>query len=239
MLNIIKIGSACLFNEHGRINHQLLHQKAREIERNADGSVLVVSGAIALGKMQEGEGRRNAELTPVELQGYACRGQPELMRLYAGLFTRGVPQLLVTTNDLQHSTYVRDLIHHNLSKGRMTVINYNDAVDFEQLRKDNDTLAATILSHCNADRLIVLGHYDGFRDGDHLIERVTAVDDSHYTLCRGESEHGNGGFTTKLDAARIVLEAGKEMIVGNIKYAIDDLVTGRAPRTLFKAEGGL
>ena len=235
MLNIIKIGSACLFDDQGKINHQVLHQKAREIERSTDESVLVISGAIALGKMRENEQRKNSELSPVELQGYACRGQPELMKLYAGLFTRGVSQLLVTTTDLQHPNYVRDLVQHNLQKGRITAINYNDGVDFEQLRKDNDTLAATVLSYCHADRVIVLGHYDGFRDGDHLVERVTHVEDSFYALCRGQSGHGNGGFATKLDAARIVLDTGKEMIVGNIRYVLDDLVTGKVQRTLFKA----
>ncbi len=235
MLNIIKIGSACLFDEQGRINHQLLHQKAREIERSTDDSVLVVSGAIALGKKRENEARKNAELSPVELQGYACRGQPELMKLYASFFARGVSQLLVTTTDLQHPNHVRDLIQHNLQKGRITVINYNDGVDFEQLRRDNDTLAATVLSYCNADRLIVLGHYNGFRDGDSLIERVTVVDNSHYALCQGQSDHGNGGFATKLDAAKMVLKAGKEMFVGNISYELDDIIEGKVQRTLFKA----
>ena len=231
------MGSACLFDEQGRINYALLRQKAREIEESTDKVVLVVSGAIALGKLREGEKRKNAELQAVELQGYACVGQPELMHFYRGLFTRGVSQVLVTTTDLQHQHHVRDLIQHNLQRHRVTVINYNDGVDFEQLRKDNDTLAATILSYCGADRLLLLGHYDGFREGDHLVERVAIINNELYALCQGKSEHGNGGFTTKLDAAKIVLSAGKEMIVGNIKYALDDLVQGKVPRTLFKWDG--
>ena len=241
MLNIIKIGSACLFDEQRRINYALLQQKAREIEESTDETVLVVSGAIALGKLREGERRRNAELQAVELQGYACFGQPELMHFYRGLFTRGVSQVLVTARDVEHRsvvrTNVRDLIAHNLERHRITLINYNDGVDFEQLRQDNDTLAATILSYCHADRLLVLGHYDGFYVGGQLQERVSRIDADLYDYCQGQSEHGNGGFTTKLDAAKVVMGEGKEMIVGNIKYALDDLIQGRVQRTLFKLEG--
>ncbi len=234
MLNIIKIGSACLFDKQGQVNYNLLRRKSQEIEQSEDNTVLVVSGAIALGKAHEREKRNNSQLTAVELQGYACVGQPRLMNLYQELFNLNVSQLLVTRTDLQQENHVRSLIHHNVQKQRITVVNYNDAVDFEQLRQDNDTLAATILSYCNADRLIILGHYDGFKDGERLMSHVTDINDFLYSLCRGKSEHGNGGFNTKLDAAKIVLHAGKEMIVGNIAYDLEDIISGQAPRTLFK-----
>ncbi|MBI3032186.1 hypothetical protein HYY69_01820 [Candidatus Woesearchaeota archaeon] len=238
MLQIIKLGSACLFDAYGGIAFDTLRTKAQEIEETLDDVVLVVSGAIALGKMHEGEARKNADLTAVELQGYACLGQPKLMQLYADLFTQQVSQLLLTSHDLlHHENHISGLVYHNIGRRRITVVNYNDGVDFEQLRKDNDTLAATILRCCGADRLVILGHYDGMLGEDgKVIPYVNRVSDDLYTMCRGVSTHGNGGFATKLDAARQVLAEGKEMIIGNIKYTLRDIVTGTVPRTYFKLD---
>ncbi len=235
MLQIIKLGSACLFDEQGNVAFDTLRTKAKEIEEALDDVVLVVSGAIALGKMHDGETRKNADLTAVELQGYACLGQPKLMQLYSGLFTTQVSQLLLTSQDLSsHEKHVSDLVYHNLKKRRITVVNYNDGVDFEQLRKDNDTLAATMLHCCGADRIVILGHYDGMLGADgQVISHVSAVSDDLYAMCRGVSTHGNGGFATKLDAAQQVLAEGKEMIIGNVKYRLNDILDGTAPRTYF------
>lgn len=235
MLQIIKLGSACLFDANGELAVDTLRAKAQEIEETLDDVVLVVSGAIALGKMHEGETRKNADLTAVELQGYACVGQPKLMELYGSLFTKHVSQLLLTSHDLlHHERHINDLVHHNLRKQAITVVNYNDGVDFEQLRKDNDTLAATMLQCCGADRLVILGHYEGMLGADgQVISHVSAVSDDLYAMCRGVSTHGNGGFATKLDAAQQVLAEGKEMIIGNVKYRLKDIIDGTVPRTYF------
>jgi glutamate 5-kinase len=236
MLNVIKIGSGCLFDEKGELSTSLLEQKAREIEVSRDDAILVVSGSIAIGKRIEKDYRGNEEIPSVELQGYATDGQMELMKIYQNVFSRRVAQLLVTREDLVHENHVRELLDLNLKKRRITAINYNDGIDFEELRKDNDTLAATILQHVGADRLIILGRgYDGLQGKDgKVIVRVSSITPDIEELCNGKSQHGNGGFETKLEAAKMVLEARKEMIVGNITYPLADLVSGAAVRTLFK-----
>jgi glutamate 5-kinase len=240
MLQFIKIGSGCLFDEKGEIDYKTLRKKAREIESLDYGNVLVVSGAIALGKKMRGEKRSNADLDAVELQGYACTGQIELMDVYRSLFNKDVAQLLLTEYDLKHRNHVKDLICHNIKNGVITLVNYNDGVDFKQLRKDNDTLAAKLLTYCNGDRLVILGRtYDGLKDKEGgIVERVTAIDRKLYDMCDGKSFHGNGGFKTKLDAAKMVLGAGKEMLVGNIGYSLQELIEGSVQRTLFKAYAG-
>jgi glutamate 5-kinase len=236
LLQFIKIGSACLFDEDGSVAYDVLRQKAREIEQNRENNILVVSGAIALGMARENKQRSKEQLTAQELQGYAGTGQIYLMDLYKSLFTRNVAQLLVTEKELGQTESIRNLLLENAAKNRVTLVNYNDCVDFEELRKDNDTLAADIMLACEGDRLIILGNdYDGFRDcNGTLIERVQVIDDSLYSHCNGKSKQGNGGFKTKLDAAKKILENNKQMIVSNVNYSLDDIIHGRVRRTLFK-----
>ena len=236
LLQFIKIGSACLFNNDNSIAYSILKQKAREIESSEDYTVLVVSGAIELGKQLEKDSRNKSEMSAKELQGYASLGQIELMELYKSIFRKQVAQLLVTEKELKQEKYIRELIYHNLSKNRITLINYNDCVDFEEIRKDNDSLAAEVMLHCYGDILIILGNdYNGFRDSSgNLIERVYSIDSNLYDCCKGKSKQGTGGFATKLDAARMILEKNKTMIVSNINYHLEDILNGTAKRTLFK-----
>ncbi len=129
------------------------------------------------------------------------------------------------------------LLHHNAKSGRISIINYNDSVDFSQVRKDNDTLAADMLRICDADRLIVLGRYDGFYDSENrLVEEVSRVTQWMYECCNGISLHGNGGFEAKLRAAEQALALGKEMMISNIGYCLDDVIEGTARRTRFARE---
>ncbi len=236
LLQFIKIGSACLFKEDGTLNNVVLYDRLGEIIKCKDYSVLVISGAIAFGMIHEREKRSKEQLTVQELQGYAGVGQIYLTQFYRELAGHGVAQMLVTERDLDNAESLRNLLIHNCDNHRLTLINYNDCVDFEEIRKDNDNLAADIMLACNGDRLIILGSdYDGLRDsnGD-LIERVKAIDSSKYNLCNGKSKYGNGGFKTKLDAARKILAADKEMIVSNIRSSLQDILDGKAKRTLFR-----
>jgi len=232
-VNVIKIGSGCLFDDKNRLNVKILKKKAREIENNFSKIVIVASGAIALGKRLENEKRSNDEINLVELQGYASIGQIALMRLYQKLFNRKVSQILLTSSDLRYANNLKALIEENVRKNRITIINYNDTTDFSQLRKDNDVLSAKILSYIGADSLIILGKYNGFYDKDKLIRRVRKIDKETYKLCNGKSKHGTGGFRTKLKAAEIVLKNNKKMIIGNINQNLSKLVNGGAERTIF------
>lgn len=233
-IQIIKIGTSCLFDEQGEINYSLLKQKAKEIEESDYKTLLVVSGAIKLGKLLENQTKSNDELSSSELQGYASVGQRILMDICVNCFTQTTAQLLVTMEDMKYKNHIKKLILENIKRNRITIVNYNDSVDFLELRKDNDTLAAELLAYCNADRLIILGTYDGFKDdNNNLIEKVTIIDKSDYKLCKGVSHGGNGGFKRKLDAGKIVLSQNKEMIIGNMIHSLKDIIEGNVKRTLF------
>jgi len=237
-IQFIKIGSACLLKTNGRVSYKLLKLKAREIENSSCNNVLVVSGAIALGMTQEKERRSKEELSLIELQGYAGIGQIYLMELYKRVFTKRVSQLLLTEKQLSEGNSIKNLLLENIAKNRITLINYNDCIDFEGLKKNNDTLAAEIMLICGGKRLIILGRdYSGFKDSQgELISRVSEINDSLYEHCNGKSKQGNGGFKTKLDAAKILLEKDLEMIVSNINYNLEEIIAGRVKMTLFKRE---
>jgi glutamate 5-kinase len=220
------------------IDYETLRKKAEEIEASKDNNILIVSGAITLGILHENEKRDKSKIQNEELSGYASVGQPILVDIYKKIFKKSVGQVLVTEHHLEDSRSLIRVLEENLIKNRISLINYNDCVDFNQIRKDNDTLAAQILLAAKGDRLIILGRdYDGFMDSDkNLIERVNFIDETLYAKCNGKSKYGNGGFSSKLDAAKMLLDNKKELIISNLNYSIEDIIAGRVRRTLFRAD---
>lgn len=237
-LYVVKFGSGCLDDL------SLVRRKAQEIEQLEATKncrfILVVSGAIALGKRLVRDTRPNKELGNRELQIYASLGQPELIQTYRGAFAdKHVAQLLLHKYEISSRkglianrvNGISDLVNG----GYIPAINYADDSDDSEVRKDNDTLAARVLQGCKARMLVILGEgYDGFRYANGVISHLSAVKKSHYALCKGTSKDGTGGFETKLDAAKIVLKAGKEMVIGNIVQPLEALIEGSVTRTLFR-----
>ena len=234
----VKIGSNCLFGSSGEIDHGLLQKKAQEIKDMDYPVSLVISGSIALGKRKLGVTTENKDLHPKTLQMLSGLGQVDLINLYQAAFGKAMmSQLLLTYSDIQnHGKDIKERIMIDCRHGIYTLINYNDGSDFEEIRQDNDILAARLLQFCGSARLVVLGrYYDGLQDSNgNLIEQISHVESQHYALCNGHSKNGSGGFTTKLKAAEIVLDAGAEMVVGNIRYDLSDIIEGRVRRTIFR-----
>lgn len=230
MFQIIKNGTACHFNEKG-INYEALERFAGEVEKmKKDYSIdtlIVASGSIKFGMLEEGETRTKEELDDFEKQGYASVGQPILINLYKQIFNKNVAQILPTREDLQKNDYLKRLIHQNLQKERISVVNYDDCLDFEQINKDNDTTASSLAVYGGADRLILLGHYDGLLDNKgNLITYIDKITDEHRSYCNGKSDSGNGGFDTKFLAAKEVTENGIPMYIGNINRPLEEVISG-------------
>ncbi|MFW6013966.1 MAG: hypothetical protein ACOCQG_02230, partial [Candidatus Nanoarchaeia archaeon] len=230
MFQIIKNGTACHFNEKG-INYKTLERFAGEVEKmkkdQCIDTLIVASGSIKLGMLEEGETRTKEELDNFEKQGYASVGQPILVNLYKKIFNKNIAQILPTRADLKKSDYVKKLIHQNREKDRISVVNYDDCLDFEQINKDNDTLASSLAVYSGADRLILLGHYEGLVDNkNNLVTYIEKITDKHKSYCNGKSDSGNGGFETKLLAAKEVTQKGIPMYIGNINKPLEEVVTG-------------
>ncbi|MBU0536217.1 MAG: hypothetical protein KKE20_04590 [Nanoarchaeota archaeon] len=239
---IVKIGSACLFDENDKVDYPAISSKVKETidyDRNhGTHTTLVVSGAVAFGRRALGEERSKK---PMDMQRHAGVGQLELMARYSELFRNygkyAVPMLL-TYDDLKHhpEDICRSVMNHS-EHGLYVLVNYNDATDFREVEYDNDELSAKLLTYCGSEKLIVLGRkYDGIMEGRRIIPLITDVNEFMHCDNGDRSSDGRGGFDKKMEAGRLVIEAGKRMIVGNIRYLLEDLIQGTCERTEFKPE---
>ena len=159
--------------------------------------------------------------------------------------------MLLTGEDVkndQRRHNMRSTIFRLLELGALPIINENDTVATDEVGVENtigenDTLSAIVAAAVEADLLILLSDIDGLYDGDphrdphaKLIPVVRAVDEHILSLGGGSgSALGTGGMATKLRAARIVTEAGCEMVIanGSKPQLLYDIAAGKDAGTRF------
>ena len=128
--------------------------------------------------------------------------------------------------------------------GAIPIINENDTVATKEIViGDNDTLAAIVAQSVKADKLVLLSDIDGLYTADprrdpnaQLIEVAHKIDDEILALAGGSGTNlGTGGMITKLEAAKICLSCGCDMIItnGNNPKNLYDIVDGKAIGTTF------
>ncbi len=124
------------------------------------------------------------------------------------------------------------------------IVNENDTVAVDEIRfGDNDTLAALVAAMIRAELVVLLTDIEGLYDADpradeeaHLVEHVDEVTDQVLAAAGGTgSSVGSGGMVTKLEAARVLMQAGVPMVVcdGRRPDVILDAVEGKPVGTLF------
>lgn len=252
---VIKLGTSTLAHKTGHINIRRVETLCKVISdiKNAGHEVILVSsGAIGMGIGKLGLSKRPEDIP--SKQAAAAVGQCELMYTYDKLFSEynhTVAQLLITgadvENDERHKNF-SNTINKLLEFGALPIINENDTVATEEIViGDNDTLGAIVAKSINADLLILLSDIDGLYTADphrdpsaELIVRVNKVDDRIYALAGGKgSALGTGGMVTKLNAAKICLDADCEMIIANGKnpLILYDIIDGKPVGTRFSREG--
>jgi len=228
---VIKIGTSTLAHSTGHLNIRRVEELCKVISdiKNAGNEVIVVSsGAIGMGVGKLGLRERPADI-PTK-QAAAAVGQCELMYTYDKLFSEynhTVAQLLITgadiKNDERHQNFSNTL-NRLLALGAIPVINENDTVATEEIViGDNDTLAAIVAESVQADKLILLSDIDGLYTADphthpdaKLIHKANKVDDEIIALASGSNcKLGTGGMITKLQAAKICLACGCDMVIAN------------------------
>jgi len=252
-LIVVKIGSALLADSAtGRLNTAWLGSLMDDIAAlKAEGKqvVLVSSGAIALGRhaLRLPSGPLKLE----ESQAAAAVGQVDLAHAYRQMLSeRGLPaaQILLTLGDTeQRRRYLnaRSTMRTLLSLGAVPVVNENDTVATSEIRYgDNDRLAARVASMISADCLVLLSDIDGLYtappDRDPDAQRLEVV--QHITpeieAMAGDAgtELSRGGMVTKIEAGKIAVAAGTNMIValGKRHDPLAALSEG-APCTCFRA----
>lgn len=241
---VIKMGTAMLTDQIGRLDVALLEQMASQVaqirKRGLD-VTLVVSGAIGAGiAALQLPGRPH---TLPQLQGTAAIGQSRMMGYLHDAFLPHdlhVAQILLTRNDFEDRRCylnIRNTIDALHALSAIPVINENDTIAVDELRfGDNDIIAAQITNLLRADVLIVLTVVDGLEKDGKTLEIVEDFDESIMQLVDGTSSGlGSGGMATKLEAARQVVSAGEVAVIANGKtpQILPRLLDGELLGTIF------
>ena len=228
---VVKIGSALLVDSKtGAIKaswlSSLIDDLADARVRGAE-IIVVSSGAIALGRRTIGLSKGTLKLE--EKQAAAAVGQIALAQAWSeALRTRNIvaAQVLVTLTDTEERRRylnARATLSTLLAQGAVPVINENDTVATSEIRfGDNDRLAARVASMMSADCLVLLSDIDGLytappsnNDAQFLAEVAEITPEIEAMAGKPVSGLGSGGMITKIEAAKIAVGAGCNMVIAS------------------------
>lgn len=252
---VVKIGTSSLILPNGKINLSNIDELAfvlSDLNNKGYEVILVTSGAIGVGLNVLGMDKRPKGIA--DQQALASIGQVELMSLYTQMFRRysqKVSQLLLTRDVTDFSTSrdnAENALNALLGLGIIPIINENDAIAVDEMDHqtkfgDNDKLGAIVSKLVNADLLIMLSDIDGLYDKNPtifddaiLIETVMEITDDLMRAAGGAgSRFGTGGMTSKLEAAKLIFDNAKQMVLTNGAriYEIRDILDGKKKGTYF------
>ena len=252
---VIKIGTSSLILANWQINLKNMDDLAftlSSLRNEGYDIILVTSGAIGVGLNVLGMDKRPSEIA--QQQALASIGQVELMSLYNHIFARyqqKVSQLLLTNDVIEYPESRQNAsmsLQAILSMGIIPIINENDAVSVDEMDHktkfgDNDRLGAIVTNLADADLLIMLSDIDGLYDKNpnifddaKLIDTVSEITDELMKVAGGAgSRFGTGGMTSKLEAAKLIFDNDKQMVLTNGARIreIRDIISGKKKGTYF------
>ena len=228
---VVKIGSALLVDaKTGTIKaswlSSLIDDLADARVRGAE-IIIVSSGAIALGRRTLGLPKGKLKLE--QSQAAAAVGQIALAQAWSeALRTRNIvaAQVLVTLRDTEERRRylnARATLSTLLEQGAIPVINENDTVATSEIRYgDNDRLAARVASMMSGDCLVLLSDIDGLytappnQKGASFLAEVKEITPEIEAMAgKPVSGLGSGGMITKIEAGKIALGAGCNMVIAS------------------------
>lgn len=198
--------------------------------------VLVTSGAIGFGVRQLRLAERPRELH--QLQALSMIGQVGLLRKWREAFDEvTIGQVLVTRHDLEHrstSNLLRESVQSLWQYDAVPIVNENDAVSFEEISfGDNDRLAAEVAVVLGAEKLVMLTDQDGIQadfGAEHQRRLETVhIDEVDNHIHATISTVGKGGASSKVQAARIAVEAGIDAYIAHAAQpeSLQAVLTGK------------
>lgn len=250
---VVKIGSSLLVDRGmGELNAAWLASLAQDVADLARAGrqvILVSSGAIALGRHMLGLPSGPLELE--KSQAAAAVGQVSLAGAYqTALRAHGLTaaQILLTLGDTEERRRylnARQTIATLLTHRAIPVVNENDTVATSEIRYgDNDRLSARVASMMSADCLVLLSDIDGLYtappgsgiDARRLDEVRAITPEIEAMAGSAGSELSRGGMVTKIEAGKIALSSGTNMVItsGKVMHPLRALSEG-APCTWFIA----
>ncbi len=263
-----KIGSMALIRKADNdIDYNIFARLGSELR---PGMIWVSSGAVEIGRLDYLRRTGRELLGDVEevKADYAAQGQAILMAEYRRYIRPeySVRQLLVEHthfNDAERSGHIRSFLLRCAAQNAIPIVNYNDSVSVEEVRKmelaharaqgahpvecvDNDETAAVICTLVHARFLVLLTSVDGiYRDPADPSTLVAAVEgkDADEVLsglkqlqksCVGASRAGANGARAKLDFIQEPIREGTTVIIANARNRLSDVLAGTCPRTIFR-----
>lgn len=251
---VIKVGTSTLAHSTGNINIRHVEELCKVMSdlKNAGHEIILVSsGAIGMGV-----GKLSLKEKPQDMptkQAAAAVGQCELMYTYDKLFSEynhTVAQILLTGLDLEDTERyhnIQNTMNRLLELNVLPIINENDTVSTHEIAVgDNDTLGAIVAVSMKADLLVLLSDIDGLYTADphksenaELISVVKEITPEIEALGGGKgSSLGTGGMVTKLNAAKLCMSKGTDMVIANgaNPAVLYDIVDGEKIGTKFIAK---
>ena len=260
-----KVGSMALINrEHDDMDYNIIARISRFLK---PGVIWITSGATEIGRLDY------IKRTGKELEGdvqevkadYSAQGQSVLMTQYRQFLDSrySLRQILVEHqhfNDAGKREHLKNLLLRCPKQGAVPIINYNDPVSDEEVRKfeirsliaangkaiegvDNDETASQIACLVRARTLLILTGVDGIytdKDDKNTLVKEIAGKDVYETLeaieyyqkyCNGSSRAGANGAGAKLEYIKDPVKNGTTVYIANSKYKIDAILSGDAPST--------
>ncbi len=242
---VVKLGTNVLVGEDRTLSPariQAIADQVAGLRERGRSVTIVTSGAIGAGVAKAGLPGRPRDLPG--LQAAAAVGQPGLMSLYDQALARHglhAAQILVTRSDFESRRRylnIRNTIGALHKINAVPLINENDTVAVEEIRfGENDIIAAQVTNLLRADLMILLSVVDGLLDADgRVVDFVPAVDDATLAMAhQRRSAMGTGGMITKLQAARLVTQAGEAAMIANgrTKDILLRIIDGEKVGTVF------
>lgn len=242
---VVKIGSALLAErETGRLKADWLASLMEDVSELAGAGkdvVLVSSGAVALGRHKLRLPR--GVLALEQSQASAAVGQISLAHAYQELAAKHgltVAQILLTLGDTEERRRylnARHTLETLLRLKAIPVVNENDTVATAEIKYgDNDRLSARVASMVSADCLVLLSDIDGLytappqqdANAKHIpiVTEITA----EIEAMAGDpgTELSKGGMRTKVEAGKIALAAGTNMVIttGKVMHPLRAIAQG-------------
>jgi len=250
---VAKVGTNVLTAGTDRLDLEVMAALVGQVARlhKEGAAVLVVtSGAIAAGRHRLGVSRDRKGMPFRQM--LAAVGQSDLMQAYQELFASHeitVAQTLLTRRDLadrQGYLNARNTLLGLLELGVAPIINENDVVAVDEIEGakigDNDNLSALVANLVDADLLVLLTDQAGLYTADprrdakaRLIPRVERIDAETERLAGDTMGRGVGGMVTKLQAARLAIAGGTDVVIadGREREVLIRLARGEELGTFF------
>ncbi len=223
---VLKLGSSTVVDRKGKFKKKWVTSLIKDIKKlgGEKNFVIVSSGAIALGQKYLKIKKKKIKLEMS--QAIAAVGQIHLASEFQELFEKfkiKTGQILISPDDTEQRRRALNVkrTFDNLFKLKaIPIVNENDTTATAEIKYgDNDRLAARVAQIIGADILIILSDVNGLYDkSKKIVKLVDKIDEKIHSLVDNKKNlYGSGGIATKLDAAKICMNAGCHMFIANGK----------------------